>query len=1435
MSNIKKILITILMTILAVIGYSVISKAAYDVGDKIKLDYQDYISRNDLYCVEHDQTLHTNEFVTYEVVSRVHIVGYESTDHKDKKIESKYNAQMAYILSSNASKSTRQKALWYFMPTWMKHVGQYHAGLNTGFVNSANEGSTVINEKAIEYAKEVENMSELKDNTDKDKLKVTTEGDYLKIGPFNWSFAGDLSEIQVKDQNGKNISGVKYARYSGGELKEISISDINSDKNFYLLIPLNKGVTKITEISAKGSVELKGATIYFLKSRSGNAYQNLISARPNPDDYEYNNTFDYDIELLGHLKIIKVDQDDNEIKLQGVGFKIQRKDSGLYVHKDEKGNITYVEESQATEFITDENGEILIKDLIVGTYVAYETQNPNYGYEIISEGIENNVVVDKTKDFVIENKQVLGNLKIIKVDEDNNELKLQGVGFKIQSKDSGLYVHQDENGNITYVEESQATEFITDENGEILIKDLIVGTYVAYETQNPNYGYEIITEGVENEVIIDKTTDFMIENKQIYVKLSGYVWVDRQSGKQSLRNSLYKDDLNDDADELLEGVIVRLIDRRTGEIAKNDNGEEYQAITKEIDLGDGIIRYYQFVDVRTEELENYYIEFEYDGLTYSNVTPHIDKDNGSKAAENATVRDEFNKDFSTIEGASQTTGVALDENGNVTHELAYNRNAEQHESTLINEGLPVGQYPITATTDETGYSIVDHYEPGVEEIPYINLGLYERGQPDLAVMKDMQNVRLAINGYQHIYEYAQRFANLEAQEEGDYTNTGFNVGVKFASEYVENSYTRAIYKADYEYVNEEDKSRELKVYITYRIGVLNESSNLVTQVNSLVDYFDSRYTIIGAGTGIDQEGNITGPIQYSTQETYNEEYSKTIITTNSRIESGKVSEFYVQFELSREAVLEILNDEETLDNDEETLDNVVEINSYSTFDENGNVYAGVDIDSNPGNAIPGDSTTYEDDTDRSPSLKLEVADAREIAGKVFLDSTSEELLVGQIRQGDGKYEDGETGIEGVEVTLTENTGTDLVYTATTDANGDFYIAGFIPGDYTLTYTWGDETYTVQNYKGTVYNKERYDANMANKEWYKTDVETRWTDAIDDYDTRLAIDAELAEITNATEVTIDKMDSTTPTLGIGVEYETTYSASWGDRYVYRIKNVDFGIVERARQDITLSKRVSTMKLTLANGQTLVDLQITEDGELVGQTGSVTYLPPSSATVPSNGIVRLELDSELIQGSNLEIGYEIKTVNNSELDFMSEEYYKYGIQEGEVVTITPSAIIDYLDADWGFDSTSNPEWEAIQKDDSRIELAEEVRTSETIDDKLLLYTEELAQSDLKPTESATVMLNVSKMLTTSQDIELGNETEIVKVDKPGGPGLTSTPGNYIPGTGPNVEGDDGMAEVVIVTPSTGENLNYIIPTVIIVTAFVVLGVGIIFIKKKVLNKE
>ena len=93
-----------------------------------------------------------------------------------------------------------------------------------------------------------------------------------------------------------------------------------------------------------------------------------------------------------------------------------------------------------------------------------------------------------------------------------------------------------------------------------------------------------------------------------------------------------------------------------------------------------------------------------------------------------------------------------------------------------------------------------------------------------------------------------------------------------------------------------------------------------------------------------------------------------------------------------------------------------------------------------------------------------------------------------------------------------------------------------------------------------------------KEWYKVDVDKRLTDALDNYETRQKIDKEISSIGYNTQTTIDKMDSTTPTMGIGVEYDTTYTASSGDRYVYKIRNVDFGIVERARQQIALNKRV-----------------------------------------------------------------------------------------------------------------------------------------------------------------------------------------------------------------------------------------------------------------------
>lgn len=1315
MSKIKKLAVLCFMILLGsfVITNSVNAESKY-------FSYADLCYNETLLCAQHHQGMHGS---TYKLVTEINITGNKSTGN-GATVESWHNAKLASILSHRRGQGNYgvndvedlpvQNAIWKYLGTWISEVGYKHR-IAQYFVNNSGKANfnTSIEAEAEEYANNYKNgnLTQITDKTDKSKIKVTqyTEGNeqYLRVGPFKYEFPEKLSEINViTDKNSKMkikcfekcIKENQYSKYS-------NINQIKSGDEFYISVKMpTDGTSQIKKITVKGKANVKHVTIKFWESLNMSE-QNLLQYNYKDEEIDINQTFDYDIRILGNLKVIKVNKDNTKIKLQGVGFYIQNKDTKKWV-KAKNDTVSYT---------------------------------------------------DKKED---------------------------------------------------------ATEFITDKNGEITIKNLVVGTYVAYETKNPNYGYEIIKEGQEKSITVDKTEELQIPNKQKYIKLSGYVWVDEDyvEDKESKRNHLYKDNDYDSNDILLDGITVRLIDKTTGKLvkeAKTANGGKYL-----------------FTDVLVDDLEKYYIEFEYDGLTYTNVIPHIDRDNGSKAAENSSVRDEFNKRFSVIEGSTESNkGITKDSAGNPKYDLNYNIDKNKHTSTLNNTGL----YPITANTNETGYVIKDHFTKGQEEIKYINLGLYEREQPDIALIKDLYNVNVAINGYNHIYEYANRFNNQ------DRYGNGFNVGVKFGNKYGNMSYTRAIYKADKEYTSS-DKSKELKVYVTYKISMKNESSNLQVQVNSIVDYYDSNYTLIKTGTGIDEKGNVTGDISNSGSQSYNDKYKKVIINTNSKIEHNKSADVYVQFELNRDAVLKILNNAKN-------LDNVVEINSYSVFDTDGKVYAGIDKDSNPGNAVPGEKITYEDDTDSAPGLKLEVADkVREMTGKVFLDSTSNELKTGEVRQGDGMYTDGEKGIEYVKVTLKENIENGTVYETTTNGKGDFKIEGYIPGDYTLTYTWGDKEYTVQNYKGTVYDKNRYDANVTNKEWYKTDVNTRYTDAIDNYNTRKKIDAEIAKVTNKTATKIKTMDSTTPTMGISVEYTTTTTAEVaddikeerGDKFNcpdFKIENIDFGIVERARQDLALRKRVNTFKVTLANGQVIADMTIDEKGNIKGERNHVTYMGPSSST--GNGFVKLELDNELIQGATVEVEYEIKVTNNSELDYVSEDFYKYGIKSGNEVTITPTSIIDYLDKNWGFEAEKNKEWTVKSLDEIKNIVAKEVYENEdsTIADKTILYTESLKGQKLKPTESAKVNLNVSKVLSNSDEISLDNESEITELTKDGGSRPISTPGNYVPGQEAK-ETDESIAETVIVTPSTGANLEFIVPVMVGVIALVILGAGVVIIKKKTL---
>ena len=65
-------------------------------------------------------------------------------------------------------------------------------------------------------------------------------------------------------------------------------------------------------------------------------------------------------------------------------------------------------------------------------------------------------------------------------------------------------------------------------------------------------------------------------------------------------------------------------------------------------------------------------------------------------------------------------------------------------------------------------------------------------------------------------------------------------------------------------------------------------SGLITKVNSIVDYYDKNYTIVNAGTSIDEKGNTSGNISLGTIENYND------------LKESDVIEGYVMVEVKRD-------------------------------------------------------------------------------------------------------------------------------------------------------------------------------------------------------------------------------------------------------------------------------------------------------------------------------------------------------------------------------------------------------------------------------------------------------------------------------------------------------------------------------------------------------
>lgn len=208
--------------------------------------------------------------------------------------------------------------------------------------------------------------------------------------------------------------------------------------------------------------------------------------------------------MKGQIKIIKIDLDNKEVKLPGVTFE-------LYNQNHELLEI----------LVTDENGEA-----ITGRYALRDFEKL---YLKETSTLENYVLNDEEKEIVLEANQITtmtfenekkkGEIEVIKVDKDNNEVKLEGVVFEVYNSKGDI-----------------VDTLVTDSEGKAKsIRLPIDDEYTVYEKSNPDERYvlnenpvkvtlkqnEITTITFKNEVRKGQIEIIKIDADKTEVKLEG--------------------------------------------------------------------------------------------------------------------------------------------------------------------------------------------------------------------------------------------------------------------------------------------------------------------------------------------------------------------------------------------------------------------------------------------------------------------------------------------------------------------------------------------------------------------------------------------------------------------------------------------------------------------------------------------------------------------------------------------------------------------------------------------------------------------------------------------------------------------------------------------------------------------------------------------------
>lgn len=471
----------------------------------------------------------------------------------------------------------------------------------------------------------------------------------------------------------------------------------------------------------------------------------------------------------------------------------------------------------------------------------------------------------------------------------------------------------------------------------------------------------------------------------------------------------------------------------------------------------------------------------------------------------------------------------------------------------------------------------------------------------------------------------------------------------------------------------------------------------------------------------------------------------------------------------------------------------------------------------------------------------------------------------------------------------------------TNQNGEYTFTGLIEDEYQVQFQY-DKTATVigtnheldgKNYKSTIITNELVKqlftgetSYATNTDWHIQLAESGIKDvsvAADDMNLRCQQEKDLVNGNCNQEIT---MIARTNNFKLQVEYVRTNDKKTevkdngepedGSTFSKDLVDVfNFGVVTRAKEDISIDKTIDSLTITLANGQVLVD------GNPFKDSLSYTVALGSKETTKTRSSnyagrrVRTEVDTELLHGATLDIVYKITARNDGEIDYkyayvegqnqyLYNKYYYFGdrtdieTEEHGKVDSTILEVIDYLDSDVTIVDdidTQTGNWmmvdniEDLKGTNSDTKIVSEEVYKELEDNRnkyTILKTEifkNLKASTNEEERSQEIKLHVSKLLgNQSEQYNYSNGIEIVKIGKMIARSRVAKhddnykpqyiPGNYVPSKNVGNEQDSDKIDYII-TPPTGTK-TAIIYVISIAIGLMVIAVGVVVTKKFIVKK-